>query len=223
VKRDLVLATLVAAVVSGCSPDFRDGTGPIVPIPNVEGTVTRSGSAAPGVGVALRDSTGHDMAKTVTDASGNYGFGNVTSGLWQVKVSGREPEDYDSVTRNFQLLSPSLTLPMLDVSAHGAGATNPAAGATEPVPTPLHPVLFQFNFPSAPPGVTARAQVFDSAGKPVWYSGSLKLGESAWNGLGNQGDYQGRVATPGNYTWRLKFDLPDSSEARTALRGLILT
>jgi hypothetical protein len=223
VKRDLVLATLTATVLSGCSPDFRDGTGPIVPVPNVEGAVTRSGSAAPGLGVALRDSSGHDMAKTVTNASGDYGFGNVTSGTWQVKVSGGEPGDYDSVTRDFQLTSPSLTLPVLDVSANGAGATSPADGVTQPVPTPVQPLVFQFNFPSAPSNATAHVQVFDSAGSPVWYSGSLKIGESAWNGLGNQGGYQGRAATPGAYTWRLKFELPDSSEARTTPRGLTLT
>jgi len=223
VKRDLALAIGVTAVLSGCSPDFRDGTGPIVPVPNVEGAVTRSGSVAPGLLVSLRDSTSQDVAKTVTNASGNYGFGNVASGAWEVKVSGRDPGDYDSVTRAFQLVSPSLTLPMLDVSAHGAGPTNPADGAAHAVPTPVQPLVFQFNFPSAPPGVIAHAQVFDSGGKAVWFSGALKIGESAWNGLGNQGGYQGTVATPGSYTWRLKFDLPDSSAAKTAPRGLTLT
>jgi len=222
-KRDLVFAAVLAATVSACSPNFKDGTGPIVPIPNVEGAVTRSGSAAPGLEVALRDTSGQNVAKTVTNTAGDYGFGGVTSGAWEVKVSGRMADDYDSVTRDFQLVSPSLSLPVLDVSAYGAGATDPADGAAQPVPSPVQPVVFQWNFPSAAPGVPAPAQVFDSAGNPVWYSGSLAIGESSWNGLGNQGSYQGRAATPGSYSWRLKFDLPDSSVAKTAPRRLTLT
>lgn len=213
--RSAVLALAVGAVVSGCSPDFRDGVGPVVPVPNVEGSVMRSGSAASGLDVSLRDSSGVETAKTVTSASGSYGFGDVAPGGWEVKVSGSMPGDFDSVTRDFALASPSVTLTSVDVSARGAAASDPANGASLPVPSAAQPLTFQWTFPSVA-GATAHVQVFDSQGSPVWSSGSLKVGSSAWDGLGNQGTYQGKAAVPGSYTWRLKFSLPDSSQAKTA-------
>lgn len=37
---------LLMLLIAGCSGDFRDGVGPRVPIPNVEGDVLRQGVGA---------------------------------------------------------------------------------------------------------------------------------------------------------------------------------
>ena len=220
-RAELLLLLLLLVASSGCSPNIQDGVGPRVPIPNVDGSVLRSGAPAAGLKVALRDSSGVEVAGTVTTLSGYYGFGDVALGTWEVKVSGVSAGDFDSVARDFDLMDSTFSLRALDIHAYGAALLAPTDGASQPVPSPVQPVTFRWNLPSLP-GVAARAQVLDSGGSAVWYSGGLQTSEVGWNGLGNQGRYQGVVVPPGSYNWRVKFDLPDSSQAKTSTRRLVL-
>jgi uncharacterized protein (DUF3820 family) len=43
-----------------------------------------------------------------------------------------------------------------------------------------------------------------------------------WNGLGSEGEYEGRLVSAGEYMWRLKFGFPDGQEGRTAYQTLEL-
>jgi hypothetical protein len=65
-------------------------------------------------------------------------------------------------------------------------------------------------------------QCFDSTGASVWYSSWLDTTEVMWNGLANQGAGAGHFVTAGAYTWRMKFDFPDSSNGHTTYRALTL-
>ena len=57
---------------------LTDGTG---------GTPNETGYGVPGVTVALYDSSGHIVARTVTDANGNYSFTGLPDGTYRVDVT----------------------------------------------------------------------------------------------------------------------------------------
>lgn len=217
----LVLLLLTAWMV-GCSPDVHDGMGPRVPLPNVKGVVLRAGDPAAGLGVDLREPVGNlTTASTHTTSAGEYDFGDVPAGTWEVKVSGDDPGDFDSVTRPFSLAIAGqvVLLPDLDIAAYSAAPSEPAAGALVPTPSPQQPLHFVWQNP-ARPFLSARVQVFDGRGQAVWYSPKSLNQESLWNGVGNQGDFTGLLVTAGTYGWRVKFELPDTVEARTGTRAV---
>ena len=214
----------LAALFVGCSVDVQDGVGPRVRVPNVQGVVLRTTSPAQGLEVDLRTDAGQEVATTTTRRSGSFGFADVTPGTWEIKVSAGGPGDFESVTRGFQLgPDPApLSLPPVDVHAYGASAIEPVDGASVTAPSFIEPLIFRWTRPDMP-GVTAHVQLYDAAGSPVWFSSALQTDQVPWNGLGNQGTYQGQPVGPGQYTWRVKFILPDSSEGRTGSRRLALT
>jgi len=223
--RHAMRMTLVAMLwlLPGCGVDVQDGAGPRVPIPNVLGLVRRASAPASGLQVELRTDGGQEVASTATDPSGGYGFDVPTSGAWEIKVSSGRPDDFDSITRGFQFQDPGpLSLPAVDVYAYGAAVLEPAPDTSVATPSPSQPLIFRWIRPALA-GVAARVQLFDSAGAAVWYSSSLAADQVAWNGIGNQGGYQGQAVTAGQYSWRVKFVLPDTSQARSATRKLSLT
>jgi hypothetical protein len=219
----ICLVTLML-LVAGCSRDFHDGVGPRVPIPNVEGGVLRQGVGAASLRVEVRDIATHDvLASDRTDALGLYGLGVVPVGHWEIKVSGAVPGDFDSETREFDVTDSlrSARLEPFDISARGASPTEPEADAHVPVPTLGQPLTFQWT----PPGtaiLTARVQLYDSTGADVWISVQTDQDQILWNGIGNQSSYQGQPVPAGRYDWRVKFLLPDSTEARTTSHRLVL-
>ena len=68
----------------------------------------------------------------------------------------------------------------------------------------------------------ARVQVFDQDGHAVWYSLKKVAAEVTWNGVGSEGSYTGLMVPEGDYHWRVKFEFPDSLEARSNRRHIIL-
>ncbi len=218
------LTLMLAVLLPGCGVDVQDGVGPRVPVPNVQGVAVRATSPAQGLHVDLRTDAGQEVATTTTTRWGSFGFADVGPGAWEIKVAGGGPGDFESVTRGFQLgPDPApLSLPPVDVLAYGAAAVEPADGATLTAPSLIEPLVFRWTRPDLP-GVTARVQLYDAAGSPVWFSSALQADQVPWNGLGNQGDYQGQPVSPGQYTWRVKFVLPDAAEGRIASRRLSLT
>ena len=216
------LLGLVLMAIPACSPDVQELAGPRVPVPNVTGEAIRASAPAGGVGVDLRTNQGVEVASTKTDASGRFGFVDVAQGVWEIKLSGRAPGDFESVTRAFRLESGSLTIAAMNIYAFGAAAAEPEDGASLPAPNPTQPLIFRWTLPAVP-GARARVQVFEGTGSAVWVSSWRESQEASWDGLGNQGVYQGTPAAPGSYTWRVKFELPDSCEARAPSRRLVLT
>lgn len=220
----LALAVLpCAALVLGCSPDVKDGIGPRVPIPNLTGNVIREGNAVAGAVVVLRDPTDNsELASSRTDAAGAFAF-HAPVGVWEVKAEGNLPDDFDTITRVVPVPDEQQTTTLLpmDVFAYQARLLEPAAGASMGAPTPAQPLVFRWEMPSRSTS-SARVQVYDGAGVPVWFSSRAPEDSATWNGLGNQSTYVGHLAPAGTYTWRVKFEFPDSTEARVWGRALVL-
>lgn len=219
----LLAGTLAAGVLTqaGCSPDVKDGLGPRVPVPNVSGRVERDGVAAAAVDVSVRnpidDST---IADAKTDANGSYVVA-APAGVWEVKVKGRITGDFASVTRGFVVPSAGQQVSMdsLDIFAYQAALIAPADAATLVLPTPSDPVTFRWS-PPRHAIISARTQLYDGSGEAVWFSAKSSDSSAVWDGTGNQGAFTGVDLPAATYTWRVKFDLPDSSEARTPSRSV---
>lgn len=211
-----------ALSLAGCAPDFKDTLGPRVPLDNVSGRAERDGAAAASLDVTVRNPTNNvSIGGGKTDASGYYAIA-APAGGWEVKIKGRLSGDFDSVTRGFVVDAPKehLTLEPMDVFAYGAAANQPADSVSLDLPTSSSPVTFRWRPPDRPYS-TAYAQLLDAAGAAVWYSPKATDSSAVWDGLGNQGTLMGTKAPTGTYTWRVKFDFPDSSEARTRSRAVI--
>jgi hypothetical protein len=214
-----VLFVLAMTLLLGCSPNVRDGMGPRVPIPGITGTVTRGGAPAGSIHVELRDATGSTkVASASTDASGLYGF-PPEGGSWQVRANGGVGADFASVERVFSSVDGHAVVSALDLSSAGMAMLAPADGASMP-PAP-DSVAFRWRPPTRSV-LSARVQLYDSAGAAVWYSGSTSDSVAWWSGRANQGAFSGSAAPRGRYTWRIRFAFPDSSEARTGKRELLL-
>lgn len=215
---------ILVLVCAGCSGDFHDGVGPRVPIPNVEGTVTREGVPAPSVRVDVRDIETHvALASGRTGPSGGFVLDVSPLGRWELKVSGKEPGDFDSETRILELSDSvrSVRLPPFDISARGAALVAPRPDAQLSIPTLTQPLQFQWTPPSTAI-LTARVQLYDSLGADAFISVQTEESEIIWNGIGNQSQYQGKPVPRGAYVWRVKFLYPDSTEARTTSHRLTM-
>jgi hypothetical protein len=204
--------------------DVQDGVGPRVPFPDVAGAALRASSPAPHLDVEIRDpGSGRVVLATASDARGRYAFSGVPAGRWEVKISGAAGGDFASVSREFERAAgqPTHLLPALDVFAFGAAPTAPPDGARLARPSPAQPLYFRWTNPPHP-GRQARVLLYDQRGDPVWSSSRFAADSALWNGVGNQGPYSGALVPAGPYAWRIKFDLPDSVQARTALRAMVL-
>ena len=220
----LFLPVLGLAMLAACEPDFQDGAGPRVPIPNVRGLVLRNAAEARGLEVALRTpADAVTVAEVSTDDSGEFAFADVDSGAWEVKISGNESDDWHSVSREFRLVHPDsvVVVPTIEIWAHGAITLEPEDGALHPVPTVFQPLRFHWQLPDL--DVTwARVYLFDADGRDVWSSAKEPVAEAAWNGLGNSGEWDGVPAPAGTYSWRVKVELADGQECRLSYRTLVL-
>lgn len=208
----------------GCSVDVHDGMGPRVPIPNVSGRVTRAGQAADEVDVELRTLIDGEVVDSVSTASdGTFEFANVAIGDWEVKASGEDPSDFDSVTGEFHLarVDTLADLAPLDLFAYGAAPTAPPEGTALPTPNPFQPVVFRWTVP-AHAYDWGRVYVYGANGEAIWFSARTGADSVLWNGLGSEGEYEGRLVSAGEYMWRLKFGFPDGQEGRTAYQTLEL-
>lgn len=207
------------AITAGCSPNMHDGLGPRVPIPTVFGTVTRDGAPAAAIHVELRDATGSTkIQSTTSDPGGAFGL-PAGPGTWEVRASGSAASDFASVSRVFTTADGRASLPPLNLSADGAALLGPANHAT--MPAPPDSLAFRWRAPSRAVR-SARVQVYDSTGAAVWYSSSSTDSVAYWNGRPNQGTAAGPQAAPGRYTWRIRFAFPDTTEARTGKRELLV-
>jgi hypothetical protein len=161
---------------------------------------------------------------TQTHRDGSFGFNDVPGGLWEVRVESDVPGDFASLSRQFYRTDDDSTfqLPDFDIAAHGSRLVAPDAGARIIAPTPFDPLDFLWSSPDIP-GATAHVQLYDSLGQDVWKSASVQADSVRWYGYGSEGSYQNTAISPGLYEWRVKFEFPDTTEARTETRILRLT
>ncbi len=200
-----------------CSPDIQDNVGPRVPIPNVKGAVERDGDEADDVDVDLRDAeTAVVVAAVETDDDGEYTFSDIGAGRWEVKISGEEDGDFDSVSKVFTLTQDAelMVLPALDIHAYGIELEVPTKGGAYPIPTLFSPITFAWTSPSRS-FLSARVQLYDRSGDRIWSSEKEHTESALWNGIANEGEYAGGSVRPGTYYWRVKLELGDETEART--------
>lgn len=222
----LSLLCLIIPIVcfQGCTVDVHDGVGPRVPIPNVEGLVVRVDAPAGNLDVDLRDAARATvLASTSTDRDGEFWFADIGTGIWEIKVSGAEEGDFNSVSREFSLEHPEslLTLAPMDVFAYGVTVLEPPDSGVVPKPNPFEPVTFRWILPEQAVK-SARVRLYDGVGQPVWSSPRTLIEEALWNGLGNRGSYDGQLVPAGGYSWCVKMEFQDDLEARTDYRELEL-
>ncbi len=210
--------------IFACNPDVRDGLGPIIPIPNVEGVVLRAGLPAAALKVEIRDEQGVSLMDVDSDSNGGYGFAELPAGNWEVKVSGSDPSDFDSISRAFVLADSGdlHIMPILDIHAGGATTLTPEPGELLPRPSPREPVAFNWELPELAIN-SARVNLYDEVGVPVWSSQKDSTSTAQWNGIGSEIGYRDQIVAGDNYTWRVKLELADGTEARLANRLLSFT
>ena len=217
-----MLLLAIAGPLPSCAPDFKDSVGPRVPVDNVSGRAERDGTGATSLDVSVRNPTDNaSIGSTKTDAGGYYAVA-APPGTWEVRIRGKVSGDFESVTRGFVISGDQqkVDLPPVDVFAYGTTLLQPDDSASLAVPTDTSLASFRWSRPTRP-YTSARIQIFDSAGAAVWYSLKTTDSSATWDGRGNQGPYIGTAVPPAKFTWRLKFELPDSSEARTRSRTVL--
>jgi hypothetical protein len=218
------LTVAILLLANGCDVDVRDGLGPRVPEPDIEGAVLRGSAPAIRVDVELHNvASDAKVFDTSTNRYGLYGFPDVPAGIWEVRVESDVPGDFASVSRQFYRTDSDgqLRLPNFDVSTRGGGLVSPAAGAATIVPTPFDPLDFRWSSPDVA-GTIAHVQLSDSLGQDVWKSSRAMADSVRWYGYGSEGLYENTPVTPGVYEWRVKFEFADTTEARTERRLLRL-
>jgi len=215
-------ALLAMVALAGCSASREKGLTAPPGQPQVAGTVNRAGAAVAGFKVKLyNDATGAQVDSTFTDATGAYGFANVPTGTWMIKVSPTDPGDLGYV-RFFLDLATSgqaATIPPFDVSAHGIALAAPSDGAAVNAPTFSAPLLFSWSSYQAPLS-WMNARISDAQDVQSWTSPQGQATAADWNGLGNDGPYAGAPVPPGTYQWRVKLHLGNAVQAATRVRTL---
>jgi len=114
-----------------------------------------------------------------------------------------------------------MTVTTIDISNHGSEMLEPTDGTRAAVPTLFQALTFRWVLPDVKVQY-ARVQLYNENGAAVWFSTREPVSEVSWNGIGNEGDYDGRPVSAGTYLWRVKIGFPDSSEARLRSRVLNL-
>jgi len=211
-----VAALAAAATLAGCSVDLKDSMGPLVPIPNVTGTLTRHGAPLVDEKVKLRDLSGAEIDSDRTDARGRYEFSGVPAGTWELRVRTDVPGDFETVTVMFDVPeSVTVDLPPADVFSFGCDTRDPKDGEALATPSFFQPLEFKWNQPDRSVA-WMNARLYDASDQAVWYSTKDVETSALFNGIGNQGPYAGQTIPAGEYWWRLKVGLADSIEATTA-------
>lgn len=210
------MAAGLPLLAMACSVDVMDGAGPLVPKPNLQGTVMRAGGAASDIEVELSnpDSTAV-TARVYSNWEGLYEFFDVAAGAWEVKVSGGDEGDFDSISLLLDLPTADtlFTIASVDIFAHGALPLTPPDSSTQAIPNPFSPLRFAWELPTTTAS-WARVQLYDLEGQRVWNSEKNLVSEANWNGIGNEGDYAGEIIPAGDYYWRVKIHFPDGTEAK---------
>ena len=202
----VVAVAVLAAVSLSCSPDLHEAAGPIIPIPNVIGTVLRADIPAFDKKVKLIDAqTDSTIGEDRTDENGQYAFAEVASGEWTIKASSQDPADYATVTYDFTKSANDdrLEVPHLALATDSLSALTPSAGDTIAVPSLAAPLTFTWH-PPATAGIDVQVRVYNEGGDAVWYGSKSTTGSVRWNGIANQGSAIGRPIGGGPYEWRLR-------------------
>lgn len=218
-----VAALLAGCALLSCAPDLHESVGPLVPVPNVTGRVTRGDVPAGGVPVDLADTLGVTFDDVSTDSEGAYGL-EAGAGHWVVEAKSGEPGDYDEVTYQFAFLSAdtAAAIPDLDISMAALELAAPADSAVMPVPNIFAPVTFEWSW-TVDGGAPARFRVrlYSLDGVRLWSSEKTTETRIGWNGIGNEGEYSGKLVDPGQYRWRLRVYRGESSiEYTTGYRAI---
>ena len=213
-----------AIFVAGCglsrekAPTAPPGT------PQVVGTVVRTGAPAAGMKITLsvHDSADTVVDSTITDGSGHYAFMSVPPGHWVSRVSPTDSADLGYVRAFFEVANPgdAITIPAFDIDVHGLVQVSPPDSAIVPLPSFTSALRFTWT-PYQLPYLTASARVSVN-GVLAWTSIRNKSTQADWNGVGNRGVFAFQTLPPGTYQWRVKLQLPNSLQAATHLRTLVL-
>ena len=213
----------VILLAAGCSRDFHEWAGPLVPVPNLTGRILRAGEPVPGEKVKLLATDGDSaVAEDRTDEGGWFGFTGVGAGAWTVEVDPDDPGDFDKAAYELRFASDDtvLVLSDIDLALAGAGAVEPEPGATIETPRLSRPVRFVWTAPEDP-ARTVQVRFYSDAGEPVWYSPDLEGStEILWNGIRNRGEAIGRPVSAGAYQWRLRVVDGNGLKLSTAYRDL---
>lgn len=212
--RAWITAGLVIGML-GCSADLHELAGPIVPLPNLTGTVLRDGQPVAGIKVKLEDTTlDQEVNDDRTSAAGIFAFSGVGAGTWTVRVDGVVDGDFDKVSYDLEFASAetSLVCPDLEISLSGLVILEPESGMKRSRPGLFSPLTFQWTDPQGEARSKQVRLYRDEDGAPFWFSSRLTDEQVRWNGLGNQGANTGQAAPAGRYRWRLAVE-PEDGDA----------
>ncbi len=222
IVRSLLLACLLA--FTGCTADIKETVGPLIPVPNLTGSVTRDSLPIEDIKVKLvQTSTDSLFDSDRTDPTGRFGFNEVGAGDWTLKVKSSDPADFAGVEIDFVFASAETTFdtPPLELSLAGFGVSAPENGDTLSTPGFSSPLGFTWTIPE---GSTETAQIrfYAETGEPIWYSDPIAGESLLWNGLGNRGEYVGQFVTAGTYRWRVRVESNDTPiQSTTEYREII--
>lgn len=207
----------------GCSVDLHEVTGPLVPVPNVQGQVLRDSIPAPGLRVRLQDGAGNTLSSERTNESGLFGFAEVGEGNWSVRVESGLPTDFARVTYEFSFLSAdtSLTVPSLEIDLREMRTLAPEDSSVASVPGFFSPLTFTWEGRPGPKQVRF-FETSAAGGEAIWYSVSDDVSSMRWNGLGTENSYVAVPISGGEYRWRLRWIEPGGPEYLTHYRHITL-
>ncbi len=229
-SRGLLCGALLAGILlpggllSGCSPETHESVGPLVPVPNVTGRILRDGAEAEGIQVDLilvpADST---LASVETDDDGEYVFTDVGAGSLMIEAEGEENGDFEDLAYSFVFFSTDtmLQIPDLDISSAALQSLAPQDSAVVATPNLFNPVEFAWQWADeGDPLPRFRVRFYTMSGDQIWYSEKLRELEIPWNGIGSEGEFEGRPVGPGQYRWRLRVYGEDTREFTTDYRHI---
>lgn len=215
---------VVAIAAAGCGLAREKSATAPAGSPQVSGRVLRAGVPVVGMTtyLAVHDSLEAPVDSAVTDGSGTYAFMTSPPGPWVVRVSPTDPGDLGYVRAFFTVVHPgdAIAIVPMDIDASGLTLVAPVDSAVAPLPSFGSPLRFVWTaYQGSYLSSSARLSV---DGVIAWTSTRSRSTQADWNGTGNRGTYAGQTLGPGNYRWRVKLQLPNSVQAATQLRALIL-
>lgn len=220
------LALLVTmALASGCGLS-REMAPPRPPtdVDQIVGRVLRDAQPVEGMLVVLFAHTDAEPAvdSTLTTASGDYAFRNVSVGRWISRVSPTDRQDLGYVRAFFEVVDPAnrIVVPDFDIHPHGLELLVPAQNVVIPRPSPDAPLLFQWSEYQL--AYTLAGARVSEDGVIAWTSRRSRATAAEWTGYGNRGTYAGAPLSPGSYFWRVKLQLSPQMQAGSQLNTIIL-